>query len=431
MRQCPICLIAPLMLGAIADDVTGGTDLGSVLRRAGLSVIQTLGVPQTSLPAVDAVVISLKTRTAPVAEAIEHSLAAANCLRSHRATQLYFKYCSTFDSTDKGNIGPVIDALLDRLGTSFTIACPAYPALIRTTYAAHLFVHGELLSESSMRHHPLTPMTDSNLIRVLSRQSRGPVGAVALETVEAGAAAVRGRFDDLNRSGTRVAIVDAVFDRHLDVIGEAALDLPLVTGGAALGGALARAHVRAHPQSLGGVGEAAAWSRPDERVAILSGSCSSATQAQVHALAGAVPARAVDPLSLAGRADEVAGLTEWARERARQGPVLLYSTSRSEQVADVQARLGRGASAALVESAFSRIAETLARDGVRTFVIAGGETSGAVLNALGIRTLEFGDDIEPGVPWTRSLEPPGFTLALKSGNFGGPEFFLNAIGGRR
>ena len=419
------------MLGAIADDVTGGTDLGSLLRRAGLSVVQTLGVPGGRIPSADAVVISLKTRTAPAADAVESSLAAADRLISDGATQLYFKYCSTFDSTEKGNIGPVIDALLDRLGESFTIACPAYPALRRTTYAAHLFVQGELLSESPMRHHPLTPMTDSNLIRLLTRQSRGPVEGIRLETVEAGATELRHAFGALAATGARVAIVDAVFDRHVDVIGEAAVDLRLVTGGAALGGALARAHLRARSHSVRSGDDAASWPAANERVAILSGSCSSATQSQVRVLAGTVPSRVVDPLAIANDPSELAGLSEWARQQARRGPVLLYSTDRPEHIADVQARLGRGASAGLVESAFSHLAQGLAGDGVRTFVVAGGETSGAVLNALGIRTLEFGDEIEPGVPWTRSLEPAGFTLALKSGNFGSPDFFLHAISGRR
>jgi 3-dehydrotetronate 4-kinase len=418
------------MLGAIADDVTGGTDLGSVLRRAGLSVVQTLGVPQDAIPSADAVVISLKTRTAPVADAVENSLAAADRLISESATQLYFKYCSTFDSTEKGNIGPVIDALLDRLGESFTIACPAYPALSRTTYASHLFVQGELLSESPMRHHPLNPMTDSNLVRVLARQSRGPVGGIGLETVEAGAVELRCRFDALAAS-TRVAIVDALFDRHVDVIGEAAIGLHLVTGGAALGGALARARVRTRSQTVGRPDHATAWSSTNGRVAILSGSCSSATQLQVRVLAGSVPSRVVDPLAIANKPSELLGLSEWARCQSRQGPVLVYSTNRPEQVADVQTRLGRSASAGLIESAFGHIAQTLASDGVRTFVVAGGETSGAVLNALGVRMIEFGDEIEPGVPWTRSLEPAGFTLALKSGNFGGPDFFLHAIEGRR
>jgi uncharacterized protein YgbK (DUF1537 family) len=419
------------MLGAIADDVTGGTDLGSVLHRAGLSVVQTLGVPGNGIPAVDAVVISLKTRTAPVADAVQRSLAAADCLISQGVTQLYFKYCSTFDSTDKGNIGPVIDALLERLGESFTIACPAYPALSRTTYAAHLFVQGELLSESPMRHHPLNPMIDSNLVRVLARQSRGPVVGIPLETVEAGAVELRRRFEAMARTGARVAIVDALFDRHVDVIGEAAVGLRLVTGGAALGGALARAQARPRAQAAGSSDHATVGGAGSQRIAILSGSCSSATQVQVQVLAASVPSKVIDPVAIADKPSELLGLSEWARCQAREGPVLLYSTNGPEYVADVQTRLGRSASAGLVESAFGHIAQTLASDGVRTFVVAGGETSGAVLHALGVRMIEFGDEIEPGVPWTRSIEPTGFTLALKSGNFGGPDFFLHALGARR
>jgi uncharacterized protein YgbK (DUF1537 family) len=418
------------MLGAIADDVTGGTDLGSMLRRAGLSVIQTLGLPNDSAPDADAVVVSLKTRTAPVADAVDASVQAANWLLANGATQLYFKYCSTFDSTDKGNIGPVIDALLDRLGQSFTIACPAYPALARTTYAAHLFVHGQLLSESSMRFHPLTPMTDSNLVRVLARQSRGPIDGVRLESVEAGAEALRRDLEALARAGTRVAILDALFDRHIDVIGDAAVALPLVTGGAALGGALARARLRLQPRAAPRL-EWSGRAEASERAVVLSGSCSTATQAQVQAFSRAVPSQVVDPVSLAEDPAELSRLGHWACEHARRGAVLLYSTATPDRVADVHARVGRERAAELTESAFSQIARTLAADGVRTFVVAGGETAGAVLTALGIRTLAFGDEIEPGVPWTRSLDPPGFSLALKSGNFGSPDFFFNAIGGRR
>src|SRR5262245_35727061 len=283
-----------MYFGAIADDVTGGTDLASVLRQGGLRVIQTLDVPGVAMPRCDAVVISLKSRTAPVSIATATSVAAASFLRDAGAEQTYFKYCSTFDSTDEGNIGPVIEALMDLLGVSFTIACPAYPQLRRTVYLGHLFVGHQLLSESSMRHHPLTPMTDANLVRVLGRQTRARVGLVELATIEAGPRAVADRYAELASAGHAMAIVDALADRHLDVVAEASAGLRLVTGGAALGGALSRMNHRA------------SGTRDNEPrlairapVAMLSGSCSAATLAQVAQASNAMPTRAIDPVTIA------------------------------------------------------------------------------------------------------------------------------------
>jgi uncharacterized protein YgbK (DUF1537 family) len=413
------------MFGAIADDVTGGTDLASVLRRRGRQVVQTIGLPHAILPATDAVVVSLKTRTIRAEQAVASASEAADALRRMGATQIFFKYCSTFDSTDEGNIGPVTDRLVEQLEAPFTIAGPAYPGLGRTVYAGHLFVNGQLLSESSMRHHPLTPMTDANLVRVLARQSRSRVGLVGLADIEAGVAATTRQFEKLAATGVRVAIVDAVFDRHLETIAEAAADFRLVTGGAALGGAwAARRPASAPPLD-------ASTFPADGRAAILSGSCSSATLTQVARVLGHVAAWRLDPLSLIEDAAEIGRVLDWARESSRRGPILVYSTAASDAVSAAHARVGRSPAAGIVESAFGDIARMLASDGVRTFVVAGGETAGAVLQALGVRALMFGDEIDAGVPWTSSLDPEGFRLALKSGNFGGPDFFLRALAGSR
>ena len=410
-----------MFLGAIADDVTGGTDLASVLRREGLTVVQTLDT--LALPAgADAVVVSQKIRTAPAAVARSSAGAAAEALRSAGAEQIYFKYCSTFDSTDDGNIGPVIDELLARLQGTFSIACPAYPALSRTVYAGHLFVGNQPLSETSMRHHPLTPMTDANLVRVLGRQTRGRVGLVELATIEAGPGAVAGRFAELADAGCTVAIVDALFDRHLDVVAQSGAGLALVTGGAALGGALARVNHRARGPKARPHGLSI---RPP--VAMLSGSCSAATLSQVEAAAKVMPTRAIDPMKIAESPDELAHLIDWACDRIGSGSVLLYSSGAPGQVQAVQQRLGHSSAAALVERTFGALAAALAARGVRTFVVAGGETSAAVLQALHIRMLTFGDELDPGVPWTASLEPEGFVFALKSGNFGTRDFFVKAL----
>ena len=410
-------------LGVVADDVTGATDLASVLRRDGWSVIQTFGIPDSAPPEADVVIVSLKIRTAPAREATTAAKAAASCLRNAGARQIYFKYCSTFDSTEDGNIGPVIESLLQEVGESFTIACPAYPALRRTVYLGHLFVGEQLLSESSMRHHPLTPMTDANLVRVLARQSTIPVGLVPLTEVEKGGDAIRASCDTLMAAGRKVAIVDAVFDRHLDAIASACRDLRLVTGGAALGGALMRTlsntHARAVPAML---------PYRSGYVAVLSGSGSAATLEQVRHLAPIVPHREVDPVTLASNDGALPALVDWACSQLVHGHVLIYSTTTPEGMQRAQQTLGRSEAAAILEHAFATIARALAVHGVRAFVVAGGETSGAVIEALGVKMLGFGEEIEPGVPWTYSLGPERFHLALKSGNFGSADFFSRALG---
>ena len=302
------------------------------------------------------------------------------------------------------------------------MACPAYPALARTVYAGHLFVGGQLLSDSSMRHHPLTPMTDSNLVRLLGRQTPSRVGLVELATVEAGPVATVRRFDDLAASGHRMAIVDALFESHLDTIAHASGRLRLVTGGAALGGALARTNGKRR-----GSRERDTAPPVHAPVAMLSGSCSAMTLAQIEHAAGLMPTHEIDPLKVAEDPGEVPRVIDWACDRSRRGGILIYSSSRPDTVRAVQERLGRTSAASVVESAFASIAIGLAGCGVRTFVVAGGETSAAVLQALQIRTLAFGDELDPGVPWTSSLDPAGFVFALKSGNFGSREFFAKAL----
>ena len=410
-----------MFLGAIADDVTGGTDLASVLRRHGLTVVQTLDT--FAIPAgADAVVVSMKTRTIAPDEARSRAAKAAEALRVAGAEQIYFKYCSTFDSTDDGNIGPTIEELSARLHADFTIVCPAYPALKRTVYAGHLFVGTQLLSDSSMRHHPLTPMTDANLLRVLGRQTRARVGLVELATVEEGSRATAARFADLARTGHHVAIVDALSDRHLDVIARASAGLRLVTGGAALGGALARTNY-----SSRGSGKNERRLAVRAPVAMLSGSCSAATLAQIAEAAAVMPTCELDPLKIAKNSAELPRLIEWACEQIESGGMLLYSSGEPDRVQAVQRQLGHIPAAGLVENAFGALAVALAERGIRTFVVAGGETSAAVLQALRIRMLTFGDELDPGVPWTSSVEPEGFVFALKSGNFGTRNFFVKAL----
>jgi uncharacterized protein YgbK (DUF1537 family) len=421
-----------VLLGCIADDFTGGTDLAGMLVKAGMRTVQLIGVPAGPLAfdadGVDAVVIALKSRTIPADEAVAESLAALRWLQQAGCRQFYFKYCSTFDSTPRGNIGPVAEALMQALDTRFTIACPAFPANGRTIYKGYLFVGDELLSESGMRHHPLTPMTDPNLVRVLQQQVRGKVGLVGYDVVERGGADIGARFSALREQGCSMAIVDAVSNRDLEAIGAACADLPLVTGGSGIALGL--------PENFRRRGllkqDVAADTLPATggARAVIAGSCSQATQRQVAVMRELAPAFHVDPLALAGGADLVAAALAWAAAHVGEQPLLIYATAAPETVKAVQAQLGVARAGSLVEEALAAIAQGLVALGVGQLIVAGGETSGAVVKALGVSGLRIGPEIDPGVPWTTALqaghEGVPLALALKSGNFGSDDFFVKA-----
>jgi len=417
---------APL-LGCVADDFTGATDLANTLVKNGMKTVQLLGVPETAtpVPEADAVVVALKSRTIPPAEAVAQSVAALDWLKAAGARQFFFKYCSTFDSTEKGNIGPVAEALMARLGTGISIACPAFPENARTIYKGHLFVGDLLLSDSSMRSHPLTPMTDANLVRFLGRQMQGKVGLVPFATVAAGAGAIRDSFRRLEAERFRMAIVDAVTDYDLTAIGEACAELALITGGSGVALGLPANFRR---QGLLAADRAAdALPAVVGTEAVISGSCSPATLGQVARMQETCPSFAIDPLALADGRDQVAEALEWARGYLGKTPVLVYASASAETVARVQKRLGVMAAGELVERALAGIATGLAAAGVRRLVVAGGETAGAVVGALGVRGLAIGREIDPGVPCTVSLGETPMALALKSGNFGVTDFFLKAL----
>ena len=415
-----------MLLGCIADDVTGASDLAATLVREGMRTVQVLGLPAADAPPpeADAVVIALKSRTIPAAEAVEQSLAALTWLRQGGARQIFFKYCSTFDSSDAGNIGPVADALLEALGSDLTIFCPAFPTNGRSIYQGHLFVGDRLLSESGMQHHPLTPMTDPDLVRVLARQTPHPVGLAAYASVAAGTEALRERFETLRQEGKRHAIVDALEDAHLRTIGAAAAELPLLTGGSGLALGLPENFRRA-----GLLQTQASDALPEVQgpAVVLSGSCSRATNGQVAYMKQRAPAFALDPLALARGAQRVEEILEWARGHLGDRPLMIYATAEPEKVAAVQAELGREAAGSLIEETMAALGRGLVDAGARRLVIAGGETSGAVVQALGISALQIGREIDPGVPWTVSLGEPQLLLALKSGNFGTEDFFEKAF----
>ncbi|HEX3636369.1 MAG TPA: 3-oxo-tetronate kinase [Paraburkholderia sp.] len=430
------------LLGCIADDFTGATDLANMLVRGGMRTVQTIGVPAAAtLIEADALVVALKSRTISAADAVAQSLAALAWLRAQGCRQFFFKYCSTFDSTEAGNIGPVTDALLDTLSAApnsapashnFTIACPAFPENHRTVYRGHLFVGDALLSESGMENHPLTPMTDANLVRVLQRQTRSKVGLLRYDTIAQGAQAVRNAIEQMRADGTRIAIADAVSDADLHTLGAACAELALITGGSGVALGL--------PANFQASGSLRASHAADALPAVagpsvvLAGSASKATNAQVAAWLATRPGFRIDPLALARGEPVVEQAVAFAQDRATSGgsqPVLIYATTTPDEVKTVQRELGVARAGQLVEDALAAIARRLREAGVRKFVVAGGETSGAVVQALEVRMLRIGAQIDPGVPATASVpshpdEAP-LALALKSGNFGAVDFFDKAL----
>lgn len=418
-----------MILGVIADDFTGATDVASMLVRAGMHTVQVLGIPEGELPQADAVVIALKTRTIEPTDAVAQSLAALAALRAAGARQIYFKYCSTFDSTPQGNIGPVTDALMAALGTDFTIACPAFPENGRTVFRGHLFVGDVLLSDSGMRNHPLTPMTDANLVRVLQAQTSQTVGLLRHDALDGGAPAAQERIAQLRTQGVKIAVADAVSNTHLLTLAEACAELPLLTAGSGVALGLPPAYAKRGwfaPKA-----NAADLDRLQGPAAVVSGSCSEATNAQVAKwLSAGRTGFQIDPLALhEGRQTAVAVLAH-ALEALIQGPVLVYATAAPDSVRAVQQALGVQAAGDLVEHALAHIAKGLVQAGVRRLVVAGGETSGSVVQALGVQQLRIGAAICPGVPWTQSALPDNgeaVQLALKSGNFGGVDFFAQAL----
>jgi 3-dehydrotetronate 4-kinase len=419
--------MAQALLGCIADDFTGATDLANMLVRGGMRTVQTIGVPDTDAKIeADALVIALKSRTVPPKQAVQQSLDALDWLRAQGCRQFFFKYCSTFDSTKKGNIGPVADALLDALKGDFTIACPAFPENGRMVFRGNLFVNDVLLNESGMENHPLTPMTDPNLVRVLQNQTKSKVGLIRYDVIAKGADAIRARIDELKEDGVRLAIADALSDADLYALGKACRDLPLVTGGSGIALGL--------PQNFHSAdllvysGDAADIPAIDGRSVVLAGSASKATNAQVAEWRASKPSFRIDPMALSSGESVIESAIAFAL--SHDETVLIYATSSPDEVKAVQKALGVEKARHLVEEALASIARILRDAGVRKFVVAGGETSGAVVQALNVRSLRIGPQIDPGVPATHSIgiknEAP-LGLALKSGNFGTVDFFAKAL----
>jgi uncharacterized protein YgbK (DUF1537 family) len=417
-----------MLLGVIADDFTGASDIANTLAKGlpgagGLRTAQYLGVPEAAAsPEIEAGVIALKSRSIPAAEAVEISLRALHWLKAQGCRQFVFKYCSTFDSTPAGNIGPVGEALAHALGVKGVIACPAFPAVGRTVYQGHLFVHDRLLSESGLQHHPLNPMTDPDIRRWLQRQSAAPVGVVPWPVVSDGPDALRAALDAAAGRGETLVIVDALTEDDLVTIGHACRDIPLLTGGSGIALGLP-SNFLDEGLASGGAAGFGGVAGPE---AILAGSCSGATRGQVESHAASHPAFAIDVDRVMAGGLAAGALVDFVRAHEGEAP-LVYSSGAPEQVAALQAKYGRERVAAALDELFAATARALVASGVRRLVVAGGETSGAVVSALDLGALRIGPEIDPGVPVLVSEGAQPLALALKSGNFGAPDFFAKAL----
>lgn len=413
-----------MLLGVIADDFTGATDIAGFLVENGMRTIQVNGVPSAAANInADAVVVSLKSRSCPTQQAIDDSIAALKWLQAQGCQQFYFKYCSTFDSTAKGNIGPVTDALLDQLGEDFTIVCPALPVNGRTVFNGHLFVLGQLLSESGMRNHPVTPMTNSNLVQLMDKQSKGATGLIDYQNIEQGADNIVKGFTQLKAQGKRYAVVDAFNAAHLDQIGKAVSSLKLITGGSGLAAGIAK-NWSEHLQDQTEAKQAGYPSKAP--TVIFSGSCSVMTNKQVDAYKIKAPHFAIDVEDCLNKAGYCEQVCDWviSESDAPLAPIV-YATADMKKLQQIQEKYGAEASSQAVENFFSQLAIKLKEQGICNFIVAGGETSGVVTQSLQVDSFHIGPQITPGVPWVKAVNH-NLSLALKSGNFGDETFFTKA-----
>ncbi|KAE9533752.1 hypothetical protein A1D25_07385 [Ursidibacter arcticus] len=410
------------MLGVIADDFTGASDIASFLVENGLNTVQMNGVPSSSLTyKVDAIVISLKSRSNPVNEAIEQSLSALKWLKDNGCTQFYFKYCSTFDSTENGNIGPVTDALLKELNEDFTVICPALPINGRTIFNGYLFVGNVLLNESGMQNHPITPMKDANLVRLMDMQAKGRTGLVTYSDIMQGTEFVQKRFSELKQQGFKYAVVDSVDNSQLAVLAETTKDMKLVTGGSGLAAYMAA-------KISGGKKGENAFTPPKAKTVILSGSCSVMTNKQVAKYSENAPHFYLDVEQSLSNSHYAEELAQWVLNNlSSEFAPIVYATVPPEKLKEIQQKFGADVASQSIEHTFAKLADKLKAEGIKNFITAGGETSSIVVQQLGFTGFHIGKQIAPGVPWLKALDEDIF-LALKSGNFGTEDFFFFAQG---
>lgn len=412
-------------LGVIADDFTGATDIAGFLVANGITTVQTNGIPAPDFSAeADSYVVSLKSRSCPKEEAVRDSLSALRWLKAQGCDQIYFKYCSTFDSTEKGNIGPVTDALMDELQTNQTVVCPALPVNGRTIYRGYLFVYDQLLHESGMRNHPVTPMKDSKLSRVMESQSKGKADNLTVDTLKGGVEAVKAFLAQSKQKGYRYVILDALSEEHLDLEAQALEEMPLLTGGSGLAASLAKLYSK-HAKNIAG---AMAAGRPKvAKTIIFAGSCSEATNRQVTFYKNSADAIKIDKDALVkDRTGYLKEVLAWLTPRLDDPfAPLVYATVPPEELALSREKYPVGVVEEAVEEFFGNLAMELQKMGVRNYITAGGETSGKVVQCLGIDSFYIGPQIDPGVPWLKAVDQEVY-LALKSGNFGSDDFFIKA-----
>jgi len=408
-----------MLLGCIGDDFTGSSDLANTLAKQGMRTVLYSGIPDDAAQSsVEAGVVALKSRSIPAAEAIKQSLEALNWLQSQGCRQFFFKYCSTFDSTVHGNIGPVAEALASQLGASQVIVCPAFPGTGRSVYQGHLFVNDQLLNESGMQNHPITPMTDPDLRRVMQAQCKSSVGHVRYADVAQGAEKISASLAEQDKAGHLFMVVDAINDHDLMSIGNALRDAKLITGGSGVALGL--------PINFVASGEITRrqtqWAGQSGRVAILSGSCSIATRNQINEHAQQHPAKQINADEVIAGTTTVDMIVEWIS--TQDGIPLVYSSASPELVAATHAKYNQATASEALECFFSQLAQKLVAAGFTRLISAGGETSGAIVEGLSLTALDIGPEIDPGVPSLRAGD--NLVLALKSGNFGASDFFEKA-----
>ncbi|MEZ5924081.1 MAG: four-carbon acid sugar kinase family protein [Hyphomicrobiaceae bacterium] len=412
----------PLLLGAIADDLTGGIELASMLVAQGVRTGFGIGPAASLVEDAEAQVIALKTRVIPADEAVTAVLGGAERLITRGARQVFFKYCATFDSTPAGNIGPCAEALIDRLDAHRALFCPALCETGRTVYQGHMFGGSTLLSDSPKRFDPLTPMTDSNLVRVLQAQSRQKVGLIDHSIVEAGPEAIRYRSEQLAAEGATLQIVDTLNENHLAAIADAAAGMPLLTGNSSVAAHLPACWRRSGdlqataPIMLAGV---------DGPGAVIAGSVAEQTRQQLAVFGTHHPVLTLH-LERAFAGDDLVGeAMTFARQCMRQCRDFAISTAVPQAAVDqLQTRFGRAETAAQAEFILSTLAHRFVHElGVRRIVVAGGETSGAVVAALGLTRLEVGPYLGLGMSRAITRTEPILGLSLKSGKLGSLDVF--------
>lgn len=413
-----------MLLGVIADDFTGATDIAGFLVENGMRTIQVNGTPSEDMKInADAVVVSLKSRSCATQQAIIDSVKALKWLQSQGCQQFYFKYCSTFDSTAQGNIGPVTDALLDQLNEDFTVVCPSLPVNGRTVFNGHLFVLGQLLSESGMRNHPVTPMKNSNIVQLMDAQSRGETGLINYQIIEQGPDNIIKGFKALKAQGKRYAVVDAFNSQHIDNIGKSINGLKLITGGSGLASGIAK-NWKSHLQDQTEAKKAGYPSKAP--TVIFSGSCSLTTNKQVSHYKKKAPHLAINVEHCLNKNNYSQEVCDWVLSQTQSTLApLVYATADPQGLKKIQLKYGAEASSQAIENFFKQLAIKLKEKGVCNFIVAGGETSGVVTQSLQVDCFHIGPQIAPGVPWIKAVNHP-LSLALKSGNFGDETFFTKA-----